>query len=253
MTLTQMLLIVCPLIFFASFIDSIAGGGGLISLPAYMLTGLPMHTVCGCNKFSAAWGTGASALRYYRSGKMQLKGALVSAVLALAGAGVGVSINMWLDSDTLKKVFLVVLPVVAVVVLFGEFGKRKKMEPLTGMRFHIACAVIGFIIGIYDGLIGPGTGTFLVFAYTRFCGCDYVTASGNARMANLASNVTSMIAYLMAGQVLFALAIPAAVCGIAGGILGSNLAIKKGAGFVRTLMLIVMGAIFVKLIWDMFH
>lgn len=252
MSLIHMLLIVCPLIFLASFVDSIAGGGGLISLPAYMLTGLPMHVVCGCNKVSAGIGTLFSAYRFYSGGKMRLKSALASGVLALFGASVGAALNMRIDSDLLKKVFLVLLPVVAVIVMFGQLGRfRTRTKPPEGVRLGFVCALIGFVVGMYDGLIGPGTGTFLIFGFTTFAGFDYVTASGNAKVANLASNVASALIYIAAGQVVYALALPAAVFSILGGWLGSSLAIQKGARFVRVIMLLVLAGIFVKLLIDM--
>lgn len=253
MSLLHMLLIVCPLVFLASFVDSIAGGGGLISLPAYMLTGLPMHMVCGCNKISAGISTVFSAARFYIGGKMKPKSALASAVLALFGAAVGAAINMRIDSGLLKKIFLVLLPAVAVLVICGQFAhfQRRKKTP-TGLHLGFICAIIGFVVGMYDGLIGPGTGTFLIFGFTTFAGFDYVTASGNAKVANLASNVASAIVYITQGQILYALALPAAVFGILGGLLGSTLAIHKGAKFVRAIMLLVLAGIFAKLLWDMF-
>lgn len=253
MSIFHMLLLVCPLVFLASFVDSIAGGGGLISLPAYMLTGMPMHIVCGCNKVSAGISTLFSAARFYIGGKMKVKSALASAILALAGASVGASLNMRIDSTLLKKIFLVLLPVVAVIVICGQFVKFKsRREPPKGVRLGLVCALIGFVVGLYDGLIGPGTGTFLIFGFTTFAAFDYVTASGNAKMANLASNVASAIVYMAGGQVLYALALPAAFFGVLGGLLGSTLAIRKGARFVRAIMLLVLAGIFAKLIWDMF-
>lgn len=248
-----MLLIVCPLVFLASFVDSIAGGGGLISLPAYMLTGLPMHMVCGCNKISAGISTLFSAVRFYIGGKMRVKSALVSALLALAGASVGAALNMRIDSALLKKIFLILLPIVAVVVICGQFARfRPRKEPPVGFRLGLVCALIGFFVGMYDGLVGPGTGTFLIFGFTTFAGFDYVTASGNAKVANLASNIASAIVYIAGGQVLYVLALPAAVFGVLGGLLGSHLAIRKGAKFVRAIMLLVLAGIFAKLLWDMF-
>lgn len=252
MPLGQMMLIVCPLVFIASFVDSIAGGGGLISLPAYMLTGLPIHVVCGTNKVSSGVGTIFSAIRFYRGGKMVLKTALISGVMALCGSVLGARMNMHIDGDLLKKLFLVVLPVVAVFVFIsGAKRQQLKVAPV-GRKLAVICGVIGFLTGMYDGLIGPGTGTFLIFGFTTFAGFDYVTASGNAKVANLASNLAGAVVYLAAGKVLWSLAIPAAVCGVFGGLLGSGMAIKKGAGFVRVIMVLVLIGVFGKLIYDMF-
>lgn len=250
MTTMQMILIVCPLVFLASFVDSIAGGGGLISLPAFMLTGMPVHMACGSNKFSACMGSIISAIRFYKNGKMHVLGAVISGVLALAGAAIGSKLNLMIDSSTLKKIFLVILPVVAVFVLFGGNSRRRKTL-LEGKKLYLSCALIGFFIGAYDGLIGPGTGTFMIFCYTTFVGFDYVTASGNAKVANLSSNFASMVLYLFAGQILFSVAIPAAVCCICGGWLGSGMAIQKGGKFIKAMLIVVLVGIFGKLIWDL--
>lgn len=248
-----MLLIVCPLVFFASFVDSIAGGGGLISLPAYMLTGLPMHTVFGCNKVSAGIGTTFAAIKFYKSGKMQLKNAALCALFALGGAGTGAAINMQIQNDLLKKAMLVLLPVIAVLMLFG--GKKRTAAPPriapTKRKRAIIYALIGFVIGLYDGLIGPGTGTMMMIGFTAFAGCDYVTASGNAKLANLASNVASAIVYMRAGEVIYPLALTASVFAVAGGLLGSSLAIKKGSGLIRVMIFLVLLGILFKLVWDM--
>ncbi|MEM1484099.1 TSUP family transporter [Oscillospiraceae bacterium PP1C4] len=250
MSTFQMVMVVCPLVFLASFIDSIAGGGGLISIPAFMLTGLPMHVVYGNNKFSACMGSIVSAIRYYKNGKMHVKSAAISALLSIVGAAAGTQVNMYLDSDLLKKIFIFILPVVALMVLFGGSTKQRAAM-LEGKMLHISCAIIGFAIGMYDGLIGPGTGTFFIFAYTTIVGFDYVTASGNAKAANLASNLASVVVYLFAGKILFELAVPAAICSIAGGWIGSGFAIHKGSKFIKAILILVLMGIFTKLIWDL--
>lgn len=250
MTTLHMILIICPLVFLASFVDSIAGGGGLISLPAYMLTGIPVHVACASNKFSACTGSIVSAIRFYKNGKIHVRGALISAVLALAGAVIGAKLNLMIDAGVLKKIFLVILPAVAVFVLFGG-NKRRRQQMLEGKKLDVVCALIGFFIGLYDGLIGPGTGTFLIFSYTTFIGFDYVTASGNAKVANLASNIASTVLYFFAGQILFSIAIPAALCCICGGWLGSGMAIQKGSKFIKAVLIVVLIGIFAKLIWDL--
>lgn len=245
-----MLLIVCPLVFLANFVDSIAGGGGLISLPAFLLTGIPAHSAFACNKFSASLGSIVSAIRYYKNGKIHVRAAALSAVLALVGSYIGTNINLLIGGDMLKKIVVVVLPVVAALVLFG--GKRKRRKTLlAGKLLYPVCALIGFFIGMYDGLIGPGTGTFMILGYTSIAGFDYVTASGNAKVANLASNAASAAVYLFAGQVNFALALPAALCCMAGGWLGSGCAIKNGAKLVKMIMVVVLIGIFIKLIYDL--
>ncbi|MDW7656033.1 MAG: TSUP family transporter [Bacillota bacterium] len=249
MTPATMLLIVCPLIFLASFVDSIAGGGGLISIPAYLLTGIPAHMAFGSNKLSAGAGTAFATARFYRHGKIHLRGALISAAFALAGAALGARINLLIDAQVLKKVVLFLVPAVAVFVLVN--GREKKQQvPLAGRSLDIVCVLAGFFIGLYDGLVGPGTGSFLIVVYTAVAGYDYVTASGNAKVVNLASNLASLSVFLISGKILFWLALPAAACGILGSWLGSHLAIKRGKKLIQAVLFLVMIGIIVKLAID---
>lgn len=252
MSYLQMLLVVCPLVFLAGFIDAIAGGGGLLSLPAFLFTGLPVHQCYGTNKFASVLGTSTAAARFYKSKAMDLRAALISAGFALVGGFAGTQVALRLDPKFLKVIFLFVLPVMAVFVLFFSSKSRQRKELRGGTTLVLLCAAIGFFIGAYDGLIGPGTGTMLIFAYTTFIGYDYVTSSGNAKIVNLASNLASVVAFLLAGKVLFELAIPAAVCSIAGGYLGSGMAIKKGNALVRKLLIVMLAFIFLKLLYDVF-
>ncbi|NLO37461.1 MAG: TSUP family transporter [Clostridiaceae bacterium] len=250
MTPVEMLLIVCPLIFLASFIDSIAGGGGLISIPAYLLTGIPTHMAFGSNKLSASAGTAFATLRFYRHGKIHLRGALISAALALAGAALGARLNLLIDAAVLKKIMLVIVPAVAVFVLIRGRNGKSRPQQLEGRPLDLVCALAGFVIGMYDGLVGPGTGSFLIVAYTAAAGYDHVTASGNAKVVNLASNLASLAVFIASGQVLYWLALPAAACGILGGWTGSKLAIQKGRRMIQAVLILVMLGIIVKLAVD---
>ncbi len=247
----EMIAIVCPLIFLSSFVDSIAGGGGLISLPAYMITGIPVHFAFGCNKFSASVGTFFSTLRYYKNGKINVKSAAASAIFSLIGAAIGSKVNLLISTLLLKQICIFLIPVVAVIVLFGGNKAPLRERLLEGPMLYITCSLIGFFVGMYDGLIGPGMGTFFILAYTSLIGFDYVTASGNAKVANLASNVSSLIVYLLAGKIYFALAVPATLCSILGGWLGSGMAIRNGAPFIKLVLVVVLTGIVLKLIWDL--
>lgn len=250
----EMLLIVCPLVFFASFVDSVAGGGGLISLPAYLLTGMPTHLAYGSNKFSACIGTCFSAIRYLKSGHLHLKIALFSAVFALVGSSCGAHLALVLTDQALRISMLVLLPIAAVIVLFNKdrlnddntFDESRRGKALT------LAALIGFFIGLYDGFFGPGTGTFMILAYSLFLGFDFNTANGNTKIVNMASNFAALVVFITAGQVFYAIAIPAAICSIAGNWVGSGLAIQKGAKFIRPMLIIVLCLLFAKIIYDTF-
>lgn len=245
----QVYLTVLPMVFLAAVVDSICGGGGLISLPSYTLAGLNYDIASGTNKFSAMFGTLTATIRYFRDGKVMIKPALWASVLALPGSYIGTRLAMLLGSEIMTIVMLCCMPVVAIAVLFR--GKKEtEPKPMTRMRLML-CGLSGFAVGVYDGFFGPGTGTFLIILFTWLGGMDMVTASGTAKPVNLASNVASLIARIMAGQVLFSLAIPAMCMSVAGGYIGAFLAVRKGARFVRYVMMGVLALLMVKLITDM--
>ena len=245
------LLIICPLVFLAGFIDSVAGGGGLLSTPAYMMAGLPMHNVLGTNKVMSSIGTSMAASKYIKSGKIEWKTAIISALLSFAGSFTGSKIALLIDQTTLKTAFTFILPFIAASVLFNR-RSQEDVERLSGVKMYGAAALIGFVIGMYDGLIGPGTGTFLIFAYTLVIGFDYITASGNAKIINLSSNLAAAFSYIMAGKVLWAIAIPAATANLMGNWLGSSYALKNGGKAVKKMLIVVLVGIFIKLMTDIF-
>lgn len=241
------LFIICPLVFLAGFIDAAAGGGGLIALPAYLAAGLPPHFAYGTNKFASCVGTAVSAGRFYRSGTLHLRVALVSAVGALLGAYGGSQLALRVDDRYLKIFILCALPVAALFVLCNRrFGEVPPERAHRQNNLLLALA-IGLTIGAYDGFFGPGTGTFLIFAYTGLMGFGLPTASGNAKLVNLASNLASVVVFIPAGKVLFSIAIPAAVCSIAGHYLGAGMAIKRGTKFIRALLVVVLVLLFLSI------
>lgn len=252
--LAQVLLIVCPLIFLAGFIDSIAGGGGIISLPAYLIAGLPVHYAYGTNKLVACVGTATAAINFLRSGNIALRPALCSAAGALIGAWCTTSIALQLNPDTLKAFLLAALPVVAVILLtrhhFGEDDAAPK--PMGSVRLAVISFFIGLVIGGYDGIVGPGTGTFLILAYTGILGYNLKISSGCAKVVNLASNLASTVGFLLGGKILFLVALPAMACNIAGNFAGSFLAIRFGSRFIRPVMIIAILLLFGKLFYDFF-
>lgn len=247
-----MILLVGLLVGLGGFVDASAGGGGLITLPAYMLTGLPVHVIYGANKFSSACGTTFSSAMFLRKRAFDGKAALTAAAASFLGSGLAARLVLILPDRVLKALVLVMVPLAAVII----FSQRNRPEenrseeiPL-GKKLVIS-AVIGFFIGGYDGLVGPGTGTFAILAFTAILKYDLRTASGNAKLLNLASNYASLATYLLAGTVPFALAIPCALCNICGALLGSLFALSRGAKFIRPMMLVVMGLLLVKLAADL--
>jgi len=243
-------LIVCPLVFLAGLIDSVAGGGGLISLPAYMAAGLPPLQAAGTNKLSACLGTVASTTRFVRDRKVDWKAGLFAALGAFPGSWLGALLQQHIPQETIRLLMIVAIPLVAVIVL-----RKKDMNGrclVTDTFYRPMAFAIGLFIGFYDGLIGPGTGTFLILLFTMLLGMEAVMASGTAKIVNLTSNVAALCSYLtnQPENVLFALALPAAVCGIAGNWLGASLTVKKGVGFIRWMLLIVLVLLLAKMVLD---
>lgn len=243
-------LIVCPLVFLAGLIDSVAGGGGLISLPAYMAAGLTPLQAAGTNKLSACLGTMASTTRFVRERKVDWRAGIFAALGAFPGSWLGALVQQHIPQDSVRMLMIIAIPLVAVVVL-----RKREMNGrcLVSDSFYRPMAfLIGLAIGFYDGLIGPGTGTFLILLFTMLLGMEAVMASGTAKIVNLTSNVAALCSYLtnQPENVLFALALPAALCGMAGNWLGASLTVKKGVGFIRYMLLVVLVLLLAKMVLD---
>lgn len=243
--------LVCLGVFVAGLVDAIGGGGGLISLPVYLLVGLPYHNALGTNKMSSCIGTAASTFRYVKSGFVNWRLAIGSILLAMAGAWLGTSLQLQIDQMYLQYTLLVVLPIVAAVMLFR---KKELPEEAGDIRPAVQMAVVwplSLVIGIYDGFYGPGTGTFLLLAFCCLGKLDVRTASGNVKLANLASNIGSLVTSLVAGTVIVPLGALAAVFSIAGHYLGAGLNIKNGSKIVRPVIFLVLILLAAKVISDM--
>ena len=244
----QTFAIVCPLVFLAGFIDSIAGGGGLISLPAYYLAGLPAPLAAGTNKLSAGVGTIASTFRYIRGRKVLWRVGLLGAAGAIPGSWLGALLLQAIPEMAVRTMMIAAIPLVAAVVLRQRSGISVRRVPV---QWDLPmAAAIGFGIGFYDGLVGPGTGTFLIIAFTMLLGMEGVMASGTAKIVNLSSNISALLTLLTTGNVLFALGLPAALCGVVGNWLGAGLTMKKGTRVIRTVLLVVLALLLAKMVYD---
>ena len=232
-------LLVCTGVFCASFMDAIGGGGGIISLPTYLLAGLPMHFALGTNKLSSCIGTVASTLRYIKNGYVDWFLGIPSIVLALVGAHLGTKLHLAMDERYLKLVLLFVLPVIAMILL----QKKALPEERNPLNENFRRAIVwsaSLIFGAYDGFYGPGTGTFLLLSFCYLAKIDVRTASGNVKLINLSSNIGALFTSLAAGKVLIPLGLVAAVFSVSGQYLGAGLALKNGSKIVRPVILIVI-------------
>jgi len=251
--LVTTLLICCPLLFLAGFIDAAAGGGGIISIPAFMVAGLPAHSAVACNKVTMSFGTCLASVRYMLSGKVLYKVAIFSAIGALLGASIGTSLALLISEKLLKILLLVILiPVAIFLTVKKGFGHETTIpKNLSPAAVSLISFGIGLGIGCYDGLIGPGTGTFLILAFSAALGTDLLTSSGCAKVSNLASGISSAVLYIIHGKVIWLVSLPAAVFCMLGSFLGSRYAIRGGSKNVRRVMFVVLGLLFLKIILDL--
>ena len=247
----RMVLIVVVGVFLASFVDGVAGGGGIISVPTYFLAGLPAHLALGTNKLSSCIGTSVSAARFIKGGYVDWKLGVPSILLALYGAHLGTRLQLALDERYLKWLLLAVLPVVAVVVLRQKRLPEERGEIAPGKQAAIVLAA-ALIVGAYDGFYGPGTGTFLILIFCQLGRMDLRTASGNVKLVNLASNIGALATSLLNGKVFLVLGLIGAVASVAGHYSGSGLAFKDGSKIVRPIILLVLILLAVKVISELF-
>lgn len=246
----SMVLIVVAGVFLAGFMDGIAGGGGIISVPAYLLAGLPAHLALGTNKLSSCVGTAVSAGRFIRSGYVDWKLGLPSIALALFGAALGTRLQLMVDERVLQYLLLAVLPLVALVVLRERTLPEERGDIAPGKQAAIVLSA-ALVIGAYDGFYGPGTGTFLVLILCTLGKLDVRTASGNVKIINLSSNIGALATSLMNGKVFLALGLIAGLASITGHWLGSGLAIKDGSRIVKPAILVVLTLLTVKVIAEL--
>lgn len=245
----QQFLIVCPLVFLAGFVDSIAGGGGLISFPAYMLAGVPVHVIIGTSKLSSFPGAIVATIRFAKNKYIRWKLALPCAAMAVIGATLGANLSLRTDEKIIKSLMLVVLPVVAFYVLRKKnLGEEEVTEEIPWSRMLGIGMAASLVIGIYNGFYGPGTGTFLILVFTGMVKLNMKEAAGVSKFINLAADVSALGTFFMDGKVNYVLGLTAALFCIAGSYLGSGLVVSNGQKIVRPVVMTVLALLFVKII-----
>ncbi len=234
--------------FFAGFIDSIAGGGGLIQLPA-LLIGLPKSEtaeVLGTNKLSAVFGTTTAAALYRKQIKPDPKILIAMGVPAFLGSAGGAVLASKIPTSSMRPMVLMLLIIVAIYTWFKpDLGKFENLRHLPKRRVQIA-AIAGVVIGFYDGIFGPGTGSFLMLILVASLGYAFITASAIAKVVNVATNVGAIMVFGVNGAVLWQIGIILGIANISGAVIGARLAIKGGSTLVRKVFLLVTVALIVK-------
>lgn len=281
-------LIVCPLALVAGFVDAIAGGGGLISLPAFFMAGLPAHVAIATNKMSACMGTALATGRFIAQGLVNWRKVLPCVAVALAGSALGARLTLAISEEPLRWIMLVILPLTAFYVMrtksmddsaedaedadggvaagvvggadavgtAGEIAPRKESaaarEELASSasanprRVMLISVAVSLCIGVYDGFYGPGTGTFLMLAFTSLAGMALGEAAGATKVVNLTTNFSALVVFLVNGQVWLLLGVTAGLFNMLGAWLGVNMFNGRGAGVVKPVMLLVLAVFFVK-------
>ncbi len=233
--------ILAPAAFFAGMVDAVVGGGGLIQIPVLLSTfpQTAIPTLFGTNKVSSIAGTGASLWRYARAVSIPWRLVLPATAAALLGAWLGAAVVAWISRDAMRPLVVVMMLVVAIYTfLRKDLGQVETHEPRPSDPWW--GALFGLLIGFYDGFFGPGTGSFLIFGFVRLFGMDFIRASASAKVINTATNISAIGFFASHGPILWAVGLTMAVCNLAGGQLGTHLALKHGAGFIRKAFLCVV-------------
>ena len=245
-------LLCCLAYFFAGMVDSITGGGGLITIPVLLAVGIPVHYVTGTNQCSILLGTGVGAAKFVRSGNVHLKSAIATLPFAVAGSYLGARLNLMIPDHALKIFMLVTVPIIAVFLLMNKkLGEEDRADEQPTGKILLWSAVIGLVIGGYHGFYGPGSGLFFMLAYAACLKLNLVRGTGNTRLVIAVATIMSVVTYAASGTVLWKLAAAATVFNIAGSYLGASLAIKNGARIIRPIMFCVVALLIVKIITDL--
>jgi hypothetical protein len=246
--------LLCGFSFLAGFVDAIAGGGGLIQLPALLILypAAPLAAVFGTNKMASFFGTSAAAERFASSVKLDWHVIGPAAGTAFVFSALGSRTVSVLNPAVLRPVVLGLLIVASVYVyVVKDIGLEHR--PVHGrVRGRWLGMLVGAVIGFYDGFFGPGTGSFLILIFASLFGFEFLIASGSAKVINCATNLASVIYFAATGRIMYGLAIPMAVCNVMGSIVGTHLAILKGSRFVRVMFLVIVAGLIAKLGRDMF-
>ena len=247
-------LIACPLVFLAGFVDAIAGGGGLISIPGYLIAGLPVVEASATNKLSAGMGGTVAFLKYLLKGYINTKLAIPCIIVAMMFSSLGAKIQMLIPDHYLKIFMLIALPITLVIVLNKESLKSKSNKNIElTKRVYILAIWISIIMGCYDGLYGPATGTYLLIFFVKIVGMNIKESNGIAKAINWATNMGALSLFLFSGRTLITLGLVAGAFNMLGNHLGSSLFIKKDTKIVRPIMITVISIFIIRILLELLN
>lgn len=232
----------------AGFVDSVAGGGGLLMTPSLLLAGIPPQFALGTNKFMAIFGTSAAVINFARNGKIIWRIAIIGLIFSCIGSVLGTKLILFFDPQTVVKIILTLLPFTAIVVFIPKRKLKTEVVDFNKTELYIATPIISMILGFYDGFFGPGTGTFLIIAFYSILGMNLVNASAVAKVINLSSGIGSFITFAISNKIIYTLGLPLIVANILGGYTGSKMVMSVGQKFVRYMIIIVFVVMFISLV-----
>jgi uncharacterized protein len=245
-------LIICFGALFAGFIDAVVGGGGLIQVPMLLILfpELSHVQIIATNRFSSVAGTAVAAFQYIRMVGVDISVTVVTGITAAIASFSGTFVMELIRPEVFKPILLLVIIILAVYTfLKKDFGAEHEMK-FKGKKFLVVCGLIGAVIGFYNGFIGPGTGSLLVFAFVSVAGMNFLHASSTSKIINAIADAASLIGFLMNGAVLFKIALPMMVFNMLGGYIGSKTAVLKGNVFIRYVFLLVISLLILRLSRD---
>ena len=241
-------------VFFAGIVDALAGGGGLITLPAYLAVGLNPALILGTNKLSSCLGTVVSTARYHRALKFSLQDFLPVIAASMIGSWLGARLAIRVDPSWIRPMLLMALPVVAYLVWSKkDFGSVDDSHRLSAAERRRRGIIVAAPIGAYDGFFGPGTGTFFAIAFARWGRHDLLGATARAKVLNLVSNLGALGAFIWAGRLDWKVGLSMSLLSVAGHWVGSHLGVKKGAVLIRPVVALVCAGLFAKVLFDAVH
>ncbi len=238
--------------FIAGFIDAVVGGGGLIQLPALLVTlpNAPLPTIFGTNKIAALSGTSMAAVQYARRIRFNFSLLFAISIASFIASYFGAKTVSIINPATLKPVILIILIAIAIYTFLKKDVGLVVSRHLSLTRQIVSGVIIGLVIGFYDGFFGPGTGSFFVLAFVLLLGFEFVQASAYAKIVNCMTNISALVVFIRQGNFILGIAVLMAVFNIAGGIIGSKMALKRGNGFIRVFFLIIVSILIVRYGYD---
>ncbi|MDR2884196.1 MAG: TSUP family transporter [Deferribacteraceae bacterium] len=237
--------------FLAGFVDSIAGGGGLIAVPSLLVAGIPSAIALGTNKMAATPGTISALINYARNGLVMWRIGLIGIPFCIIGSAIGTNTLLIFDNETIGKIIIFLLPV-GIIANFIPKKATSVQAVISPIKLYLVAPLVCLVIGFYDGFFGPGAGSFFVIAFHYIVGMELVKATATAKLFNAVTGVSALIVFAINGQFILWLAIPLAIANIAGSLIGSQLAIKIGAAFIKKILSASLLLLFVTLIWKFF-